>query len=68
MNVLVREAELVDSLENLTEGGLFVSQELAGQLLQDQRDVVQDHCVLKWKSYESISILRVDMKVFLKNV
>ena len=43
----MREAELMDGLEDFTERRLFVSQQLAGQLLQDQRDVVQDHGVLK---------------------
>ena len=43
----MRETELVNGLQDFTESWLFVSEQLAGQLLQDQRDVVQDHRVLK---------------------
>ena len=32
-----------EATADLCEGGLLVPEELAGELLQDQRDVVQDH-------------------------
>ena len=43
LEVLVADAQLVDSLQHLRQGALLVPQQLAGQLLKDQRDVVQDH-------------------------
>ena len=43
LEVLVADAQLVDGLQHLRQRALLVPQELAGQLLQDQRDVVQDH-------------------------
>ena len=43
LEVLVADAQLVDSLQHLRQGALLVPQQLAGQLLKDQRDVVQDN-------------------------
>ena len=42
----------MDSLEDFAESWLFISQQLAGQLLEDQRDVVQDDGVLELKTHE----------------
>jgi len=44
--LLVRESKLVHCLQNFAQVGLFVSQQLTGQLLEDESDVVQDDRVL----------------------
>jgi len=50
LEVLVADAQLVDSLQHLRQGALLVPQQLAGQLLQDQRNVVQDHRIMRRNS------------------
>ena len=45
--VLVRQSQLVHSLQNLLKSGLFVSQQLTRQLLQDEGNVVENDGVMR---------------------
>lgn len=50
LEVLVTDAKLVDSLQHLRQRALLISQQLAGQLLKNQRNVVQDNRIMRCNS------------------
>ena len=43
-------AELVDSLQHLGESALLISEQLVGEFLKDESDVVEDDCVVRSNS------------------
>jgi len=53
LEVLVADAQLVHGLQYFSQGALLIPQKLAGQLLKNQRNVVQDHRVMRRNSPSS---------------